>query len=402
MFLYPEDNLHYTFKDIPRWAKTAAVRGIRSVLISGWQVGGHDRGYPEYSPDPRLGTWGDLRKGVAACHRLGLKVFFFVNVQPVDMSTDWYRTELKKFGVVDPFGVPYNTYGFGMGTLGARAGVTRIPLTTMNPEHKRVRELFLGYMKKLAEIGADGVHIDKFLAPLMDFNPRLKNGPDVAHHRAMLQVVEDMLRQCREIVPHFDVSYEGWWDQLMRHSDVTWWWPGPRHSVKKEVFPEWVPHASVVQPYSYNVVNTAVLHGHALLVGPGNYSQDLDFEPLDGLATYVGEITRIRRLLHDEVSAGTIEDASDRTLFHGRPRVAIGGSFARDKDTAWTLFRNRANGRRCLVLANLGRKNLIASAVRFGDRRKCQVILPFRQAQERRPPLSTVVQAERVAFLLEE
>ena len=268
-------------------------------------------------PPTRLGTWQDLRKGVAACHRRGLKVFFFVNVQPADMSTDWYRKELKDCTVVDPFGVPYTQYGFGMGTLGARGNMTRVPLVTMNPEHKRVREPFLRYMKELAKIGADGVHIDKFMASLMDFNPRLKRSPDVAHHQAMLEIIDEMLSECRKIVPHFDVSYEGGWDWLMRYSDVTWWWPGPRHSVKKEVFPEWVAHAPVVQPYSYNVVNTCVLHAHAMLLGPGNYSRDLDFAPFRGLADYVAEITRLRAN-----STTTSRQARSRMLPIGRCSTA--------------------------------------------------------------------------------
>ena len=83
MFMLPEGTINYTFKDIPRWAKDAKDHGVDAVQISGWQVGGHDNGYPCLRPGPRLGTWKDLEDGIRACHAMGLKVFFFVNYQPM-------------------------------------------------------------------------------------------------------------------------------------------------------------------------------------------------------------------------------------------------------------------------------------------------------------------------------
>jgi hypothetical protein len=73
-FLLPEGTLNLTFKDIPRWAQDARDRGVTSLLISGWHRGGHDDGYPHYEPDPRLGTYDDLRRGLDPCHKLGMRV----------------------------------------------------------------------------------------------------------------------------------------------------------------------------------------------------------------------------------------------------------------------------------------------------------------------------------------
>ena len=86
MFLLPEDNINLRFKEIPRWAKSAKKYGVNHVMLAGWQVGGHDRGYPYYTPDPQLGTWKELEAGIRAAHKLGLRVSFFVNCQPIDMT----------------------------------------------------------------------------------------------------------------------------------------------------------------------------------------------------------------------------------------------------------------------------------------------------------------------------
>ena len=153
MFMLPEDNINLTFREIPSWAKTAGDHGITSVMISGWQVGGHDRGYPQYEPDPRLGTWQELEAGIRACHDMGLRVYFFANVQTVDISTEWYKNELHKYEVKDPWGAKFFVYGWGMGTLAARKGLTRTPLYEMNPSHPEVRAILVGYFRKLAVIG---------------------------------------------------------------------------------------------------------------------------------------------------------------------------------------------------------------------------------------------------------
>jgi hypothetical protein len=86
MFELPEGTINYRFKDIPHWARDAKAAGINSVLISGWHVGGHDNGYPDYSPEPRLGTWKELEEGIKACHKLGLRVYFFVKVRCISRN----------------------------------------------------------------------------------------------------------------------------------------------------------------------------------------------------------------------------------------------------------------------------------------------------------------------------
>ena len=48
-----------------------------------------------------------------------------------------------------------------MGTLGARIGITRRPMVKASPSFPEFREIIVRQMRRLAEIGADGVHIDK-------------------------------------------------------------------------------------------------------------------------------------------------------------------------------------------------------------------------------------------------
>jgi len=64
MVMLPEGNINYTIKEIPQIARDGLKYGVTSLQIAGWQRGGHDNGYPYYEPDPRLGTWEDMRRAV--------------------------------------------------------------------------------------------------------------------------------------------------------------------------------------------------------------------------------------------------------------------------------------------------------------------------------------------------
>lgn len=394
MFLLPEDNVNVTFSQIPEWAQSAADNGLRAVLISGWHCGGHDRGYPQYEPDPRLGTWEDLEAGISKCHEMGLRVFFFVNIQPVDTTTEAYRKEWHRYLVKDPAGCSYGLYGWGMGTLGARAGFTRTALTQVDPAFPEVRDALVQQMKKLAEVGADGVHIDKLLMHALDFNPDLEGSPDKVVWEGTLRCVEEMLAACREVRPDFCISYEGWWDRLMAYSDVVWWAPDC-DSVIKTVFPQWVPCVGVTQPYDYNVVNWAVLRGHNLLVGPASYTAGMDYPPMRGLAKYIGEVTRIRRELLNFVSRGELLDPAELQVDEG---------FRTDGQGHWNVFRDTESGRRAAVIANLGRAPKTASGIAFDGNADGPVIIhqPFEGVRKARMPVMLEIPGERVAFLLEE
>ena len=401
MFMLPEDNVSLTFADIPAWARTAKKHGVTAVLISGWQVGGHDRGYPRYTPEPRLGSWDDLEAGIHACHALGVRVYFFVNVQPADMTTTWYREELHRYRVLDPWGSGYGHCGFGMGTLSARMGLTDVGMEQLSPAFPRVREIFVEQMRKLAQIGADGVHIDKFLCPGLDFNPLLEMAPDQADWWGMLQTVEEMLAACRAINPEFAFSYEGWFDRLMSYSDIVWWAPS-EHSVMKIAFPEWTPHVSVTQPYAFNTVNLAVLRAQHLLAGPRNYQAGMDYAPMQALNRYIGEITRIRESMVPLLAAGALVDASDPLFAADPPLLQVAGSFAASPHGQWSVFRDAYTGCRAVVLANLGRSPLDAEGITLADgAERCRVYQAFTAPIETSMPAALTVPAERVVILVE-
>jgi hypothetical protein len=402
MCMLPEDQINLRYADIPQWAELVAEDGYKSVLFCGWQFGGHDRGYPHYEIEPRLGTWDELEAGVRACHDLGLRVSFFANIQTVDISLDWYKDELHKYEINDIFGCPFFICGWGMGTLGARKNMTRSPLSDMNPSHPEVRELLVTRFKKLAEIGADGIHLDKNFVHALDFNPRLTVGPDQAMQQGIIKCMHEILDTCRAINPDFCVSYENNWDRLLNISDVAWWAGGP--SPIKVAFPQWASTTHITQPFGQNVVNTQCLGGNNIMFAPGSYTKGLDYPPLQPLRQYTREVTRIRDGLIDNVSRAELIDAKHPFFAAREPTIQYTGPFADSPDADFTVFAHLKNHKRAVVLANLSTSPLEVKDLSPTNNPTgaCRIYQPFQDDRDATFPVTLTLPAEHVAFVVEQ
>ncbi len=83
----PEDVVLYRFKDLPKLAADAKKYGVSTFEIIGWNVGGIDRGYPQYTPDPRLGTAEEFRDAFREIKKQGVHPLAFANIQVADTAT---------------------------------------------------------------------------------------------------------------------------------------------------------------------------------------------------------------------------------------------------------------------------------------------------------------------------
>ncbi len=390
MFLLPEGNVMLTFKDIPQWAKDAAEYGVKAVMISGWNVGGHDNQYPMYAPDPRLGGWDDLAEAIASCHEMGVKVLFFANIQCVDTSTEWYRRELHAYSVMTGRGASKTT-GWGMGTLGARMGHTCPPCGSCDPAFPAYRRIIVDQMRKLAEIGADGVHFDKVGGGSLDFNPGLEIAPDRAHPGGIIQCLEETLAACRSIRPDFCLGVESHWDRLLSTCDAWWLWFDSEHvAVMKYTFPEFLPTFAVAQPWDYANVNRAVQYGCQILVGPVRYSASMRDEQSRTISAYIGEIIRIREELKGIIFFGEFLDKLEVEV-----RAA--------EHLQYGVHRNPKTGKRACVLVNHSAEPLETGVAFEGnDDGRARIFQPFEKVRMQELPAELSIPGERLAIVVEE
>lgn len=392
MFMLPEGNIMLSFQEIPQWAQDARDFGVNAVLISGWNVGGHDNQYPNYTPDPRLGTWEELAAGIEACHSLGVKVFFFANIQPVDISTEWYRDELYQYRMMNGKGqITYS--GWGMGTLGARMGLTRPPISGCDPGFAVYRHILVEQMRKLAEIGADGIHYDKVIGHnAVNFNPALTVPGDQSYFRGVIACMEETLAAGQTYNPEFCLGVESPWDRLLSYCDAWWLWHDmlDHLPVMKYTFPEFLPTFAVVQPWDYNNVNNAIRYGYQLIVGPVRYSCSIADQQSRPIATYIAEALRIRAELQETIFFSEFLDTLE---------VSVVGS----EPLKFNSHRNRKTGKRACVVVNQSEAPLEAT-VRFDGNAHGPVLLyqPFVPVTQTTLPVTVAVPGERFVIVVEQ
>ncbi|MHC4443724.1 MAG: DUF6259 domain-containing protein [Planctomycetota bacterium] len=391
MIMLPEGNINYTIREIPQLARDGLKYGVKALHISGWQRGGHDNGYPYYEPDPRLGTWDDLENAIQQCHDMGAKIYFFVNIHVNNMDTEWYKAELKDYNYEVIKGFASWVDGWGMGTLASRMSHTVPLMSFADVSFPKLADAHLNYFKKLAQIGADGIHIDKVYPQAINFNPRIVMSPDQSPWEGTIRLVDRIDRECRAINPGFRISFETTWDRVLQYGNATWW--AGNLSVARRIFPELVETVRLNQPYNYIGVNDATRYGHVVMIGPSHFNKSMDYEPWRGLSSYIREVKKIRDDLADYVFLGEVLDTGEVELQN--PEQSQGIEHA--------VYRNLKNHKRACIVTNRGALTAHLLFAGFGPERKgkVRVYCPYQDPVTLELPAQIKVDPERVVFVVE-
>lgn len=391
MIMLPEGNVNYTIRQIPQLARDGLKYGLTSLQIAGWQRGGHDNGYPYYEPDPRLGTWRDLQRALRECHALGVKVYFFANLHVNNLDTEWYKRELKDYDFETMKGHAAWIDGWGMGTLASRMKLTTPLMAFADVSFPGLADGQLKYFKKLAAVGADGLHLDKCYQTPLNFNPRIPLGPDQSPWAGTTRMAERVSRECRAIHPDFRLSFETTYDRLLSFGASTWW--AGNMSMARKVFPELVETVGLYQPYDYVGVNDAVRHGYAVMVAPFQFNRSMDCEPWRGLAGYIRDVKKVRDELADYVFTGEQLDPGEVSFGAGEKPAGI----------EHAVYRNLKNGKRACLLTNRGASPASVTFAGFGatGAGQVRVLRPGQSPTAITAPGQVTVDAERLVVVLE-
>jgi hypothetical protein len=321
---YPEGTVGYRFKDLPRMAQDAKQYGIRVLQIDGWDIGGIDRDYPEYTPDPRLGTWEELADALSQCTAMGVYVMLFTNLQWINLETEWYKRELHRYAVRDPYG---NTRG-GMGweyntTLGLR-NQTIYRMISANPSRPEFRWIILDQLQNVLRLGAPATQIDKLhVMTEIDYSPDNPAPKDAALVRGTLEVLEAFYHQARATNPNFCIATEAHWDRAMPFVDASYsrFFSNDHLPTYGHTFPEFRQSCCVTGDWDFGLVNNCLRFGHIVNVEArclhGTASDALP------LSRYVAAVLGLRRSLwealwHSTVvePVGVTVDASPQMFFN--------------------------------------------------------------------------------------
>jgi hypothetical protein len=387
-----EDVVVHRFDELPKLAADAKKYGITTFEILGWDMGGIDRGYPQYRPNPRLGTQEKFKKALTDIRALGVHPLIFSNIQFADTATPLFRDRLKQYAVEGRWAPDMQLHGWGEGTISARSGLTRSYMTLVSPAHPEFRKFLIDQYLELVRDGAEGFQFDKTnsLAAL-DFNPHLSVSPDKSLPQGLIQTFQELIPAARAINPNVAIASEMWFDRALPYVDVSYMRMGSvdmDSTAFRYTFPEWTATIFGESPGDINPMNNGMRYGLVWDLAPRHYNDSAD-EPLTRpLAKYVSELIRIRKEFED-------------LLFFGRFNDTIGASVQGGPDIRYSVFENSSATARAVVVVNFGDKPETAE-VKLADAegREVEISAPFEKDRKEKLPLSLTVPPNRCVVVV--
>ena len=305
----PEDRIVTDFKGYDQWTKDAKEYGITTHELIGWNNGGLERNYPNYTPEDKLGGNVEFKKLLASIKSRGDKCLVFTNYNILDENTEWYKKDLYKYMAQNQYGRQAIGMGWGESTLLARKGLDvryHVRASVVPGLRKILDDQFL----QLVKDGAQGLQMDKIISGAsLDFNPMNTLKPDVALTEGLIQAIADLDKRAKEINPEFQMAAESGIDRYLPYFAV-----GYRNAKAtaiaslRYVFPEWTSAIHIFYPRDFRGVNSAVLSGAVVCVEPEEYQGSLKQPIYKDLAEYLKETDRIREELNDFIFMSKFHD----------------------------------------------------------------------------------------------
>ncbi len=159
----PEDELRLRFTDLPRVAAECAQYGVKAIQLVGWNDGGQDQGNPSHDPDPRLGSYSELKEAIARCHALGVKIILFSKFTWSDRGTQRFREDLHRLAIKDPYGDYYLHPGYQYQTATQIMDINTKRLVPMCFQSEEYLNVCDAEFKKTLDLGAAGILFDECL-----------------------------------------------------------------------------------------------------------------------------------------------------------------------------------------------------------------------------------------------
>lgn len=365
-----EDVIVWKFKDLPRLAADAKKYGVTTFEILGWDIGGIDRGYPQYRPNPRLGTPEEFREALAGVKKLGVHPLIFSNIQVADTATSLFKNDLYKEAVHGLWARDWHLWGWGEGTISARMGLTQHNMTLVSPSHASFRNLLLKQYVNLVKDGADGFQFDKaVILDSLDFNPDLPTSPDLSLTEGVLETYRETLSKCKEVKPDFALASEMFWDRAFPLVDVSYVRMNNidmGSTALRYTFPEWTSTICAERPGDFNVMNNGMRYGLVWAVQPRHYNDSMNNPLTRPLSRYVQELIRIRSK-HKDV------------LFFGRFLDTAGAEVSGGKYVRYSVFEGMEKPGKACVVVNFGNEpSPVKVTWADGEDQPVEILVPFR------------------------
>ena len=279
----PEDELRMRFVDLPDVARACKKHGVAAIQLVGWNDGGQDQGNPSHDPDPRLGTFEELKDAIRQCQQLGVKIILFAKFVWVDRGLPNFHGNMDQYAVTDPYGdyYLYPGYRYFTGTQLMDINTKRLIPACFNNE--AYMQLCEREFKKLVDLGADGMLFDECLhhSPTwVCFNPNHGHRYGEPTYNRDSDFVTRM-RQVEGTPPDFLYAGEACYDWQMSEYQLSYFRTENRNHVPlaRYLLPFGQYMTAVTGFNDRNMINQCLLYRYVISYEPYNFKGSLDDFP---------------------------------------------------------------------------------------------------------------------------
>ena len=347
----PEDELRVRFTDLPKIGEECARHGVKAIQLVGWNAGGQDQGNPSHNPDARLGTWDELKDAIAKIQALGVRLILFSKFTWADRGTEWFRKELVRMAIKDPYDDYYLHPGYQYQTATQLLDVNTkrlIPMCFLDQEYL---DLCDREFRKTLELGADGILFDECLhhgPALLCFDPahgHRYGAPVYANDRRLIQ---NFSRISQPVRPDFLFSGEACYDWEMEAYQLSY-----HRSENKQHIPlsrYMLPQAQFMTAVTgfndRSMINQCLLYRYVISYEPYNFKGRLDDYPLT--MAYGKQMDALRTELRGYFWDGEFRDTVGAAVTH-----------AGKSHHPFAVFINAQNGQSGLVICNYNEEEAV-------------------------------------------
>jgi hypothetical protein len=387
-----EDVVVHRFDELPKMAADAKRYGITTFEILGWDIGGIDRGYPQYVPDPRMGTPEEFYKALGEMRAMGVHPLIFSNIQFADTATKVFKDKLEPFVVEGEWALDWHLSGWGEGTISARNGQTKSNMTLVSPEHPEYRKYLMDQYLDLVRHGAEGFQFDKTGGMgALDFNKTLPVSPDKSLTGGVLDTFAELIPKARAIDPGFSLASENTWDRAFPYVDVSYMRMGwvDMNSALRYTFPEWTATIFGESPGDWAPMNNGMRYGLVWDLAPRHYNDSVDEKLTQPLAKYVSELIDLRKKY-------------EGLLFFGRFNDMLGATVAGGPWIRYSVFTSFTpnDGKRACVVVNFGDTPEQAEVALDGEAGEVTIARPGETDEKTSLPVTVEIPPHRLAVVV--
>ena len=321
-----------------------ARHGVKAIQLTGWNFGGQDQGNPSHDPDPRLGTFEELKEAIAQIQAMGVKLILFSKFTWADRATEWFRNELVKYAIKDPHGDYQVHPGYQYQTLTQLLDINTkrlVPMCFLSEEYLRICE---AEFRKTLDLGADGILFDECLhhtPALLCFDESHGHRPGAPVYANDRLLIQRFAAIARERNPDFLFAAEAAYDWEFEAYHVSYHRSESKHHIplSRYMLPD-VPLITAVTGFDdRNMVNQCLLYRYAISYEPYNVKGRLDDYPMT--MAYGKQMDALRTELRDY-------------FWDGEFRHEVGAAVTCDGKPhhPYAVFINRITGKPGVVIAN--------------------------------------------------